>query len=110
MSFRSVFIAVVIAFALIVSAFWCAIGALVVPFITAVSRSYLALCAAVLAMEGLVGAVGFGLHAAAVARQPAPAWFDKILSGAPPMAPLLFPNLAALAGIALWTLRPWTEN
>jgi hypothetical protein len=58
----------------------------------------------VLAVQALVGILGFGLHLASVTRQPAPSWFEKILSGAPPMAPLLFPNLVVLATIALWAL------
>ena len=57
-----------------------------------------------LAVQALVGVAGFGLHLAAVARQPAASWFEKILSGAPPMAPLLFPNLVVLAAIALWSM------
>ena len=40
--------------------------------------------------------LGFGLHAAADLRQPGATLFERILSGAPPMAPLLFPNLVVL--------------
>jgi hypothetical protein len=81
-----------------------AIGFLVVPFAVDVTRRYLRLCAAVLGVQALVGIAGFGFHVAAVARQPAASWFEKILSGAPPMAPLLFPNLVVLAAIALWAM------
>jgi hypothetical protein len=81
-----------------------AIGFLVVPFFVEVAMPYLKLCAAVLAVQAAVGMLGFGLHVTSVARQPAAGWFEKILSGAPPMAPLLFPNLVVLAAIALWTL------
>src|SRR5262249_20637068 len=70
-----------------------AIGFLAVPFLVEVSRSYLGLCAGVLALQAVVGVLGFGFHLASVARQPAAGWFERILSGAPPMAPLLFPNL-----------------
>ena len=84
-----------------------AIGFLIVPFVVDVSRSYLQLCAAVLAVQGVVGILGFLFHAASVARQPAATWFEKILSGAPPMAPLLLPNLVVLATIALWVLDRW---
>jgi hypothetical protein len=86
-----------------------AIGFLVVPFLLDVTASYLRLCAAVLALQAMVGVLGFGFHVAAVARQPAANWFDKILSGAPPMAPLLFPNLVVLAAIALWVLASGTS-
>ena len=79
----------------------CAIGALVVPFLVDVTASYRLLCALVLAVQGLVGIAGFALHAAADVRQPAPTLFEKVLNGAPPMAPLLFPNLVLLGWIAL---------
>ncbi|MBW8867814.1 MAG: hypothetical protein JF610_10875 [Acidobacteria bacterium] len=81
-----------------------AIGFLVVPFFVEVTTPYLKVCAAVLAVQAVVGIIGFGFHLTSVARQPAASWFEKILSGAPPMAPLLFPNLVVLAAIALWTL------
>jgi hypothetical protein len=81
-----------------------AIGFLIVPFAVDVSAPYLQLCAGVLAVQALVGVLGFGFHLTSVARQPAASWFEKILSGAPPMAPLLFPNLVILAAIALWVL------
>lgn len=85
-----------------------AIGFLVVPFFVDVAAPYLKLCAAVLAVQAAVGLVGFGFHLASVVRQPAATWFEKILTGAPPMAPLLFPNLVVLAAIALWTLSTIT--
>ncbi len=81
-----------------------AIGFLAVPFVVDVSRPYLKLCAVVLAAQAAVGVLGFVFHLAAVARQPAASWFEKVLSGAPPMAPLLLPNLVVLAAIALWVL------
>lgn len=85
-----------------------ATGFLVVPFVLDVKPPYLKLCAAVLAVQAVVGFLGFGFHLASVARQPAARWFEKVLSGAPPMAPLLFPNLVVLAAIALWTL--WVQS
>jgi hypothetical protein len=130
MSFRPVFIAVVVAFALIVSAFvfsltdhamngffnaveWtpvvssaCAIGALPVPFMMDVDRPYLRLCAAALGVQALVGVAGFAFHVASDLRQPGASLFERILSGAPPMAPLLFPNLVVLGWIALWLMAP----
>lgn len=87
-----------------------AIGFLLVPFLAAVTPSYLRLCAGVLGLQALAGVLGFAFHLESIARQPAAGWFDKILSGAPAMAPLLLPNLALLAAIALWTLAPWTER
>ena len=81
-----------------------AIGFLAVPFAAAVGAAYLRLCAAVLAAQALVGVAGFGFHAASVWRQPAASLFERVLSGAPPMAPLLFPNLVVLGCIGLWAL------
>jgi hypothetical protein len=83
-----------------------AIGCLLVPFVMHVSLPYLWFAAAVLAVQALVGIMGFGLHVWADVRQPAPTLFERVLSGAPPMAPLLFPNLVLLALIALWTWAP----
>ena len=81
-----------------------AIGFLLVPFATRVSPPYLRLCAAVLLVQALVGVVGFAFHAAADLRQPGGTLLERILSGAPPMAPLLFPNLVALGLIGLWAM------
>jgi hypothetical protein len=83
-----------------------AIGFLLVPFIVRITAPYLWLCACVLAVQALVGVVGFVLHAAADIRQPGFTLFERVLSGAPPMAPLLFPNLVLLASIALLTWAP----
>jgi hypothetical protein len=79
----------------------CAIGCLMVPFIVEVPAAYLRLTFSVLAGEALVGLLGFGLHAFGDVRGFAPTMLEKILSGAPPMAPLLFVNLSILAAIAL---------
>ncbi len=82
----------------------CAIGVLFVPFVVDVDRSYLRLGAAVLGAQALVGLAGFAFHVAADLRQPGVSLFERILSGAPPMAPLLFPNLVVLGWIALWVM------
>jgi len=81
-----------------------AVGFLLVPLLVSVPRSFLWACAGVLGVQAVVGLVGFALHAAADLRQPAATWFDRILSGAPPLAPLLFPNLVILGLIALRVL------
>lgn len=79
-----------------------AIGFLLVPFLVRVSHRYWLLVAGVLGLQAVVGVIGFGFHAAAILRQPAPTLFERVLSGAPPMAPLLFPNLVFLALVAVW--------
>ena len=81
-----------------------AIGFLIVPFATSVGPAYLRLCAAILAVQAIVGVIGFAFHAASDLRQPGASLFERVLSGAPPMAPLLFPNLVVLGCIGLWAL------
>jgi hypothetical protein len=82
-----------------------AIGFLLSPFLTPVTRKYLWLCAAVLGVQVIVGLLGFYLHTAANLRGPSTKWFDNFVHGAPALAPLLFPNLVLLALIGLWVLR-----
>jgi len=84
-----------------------AIGFLIVPFLVRITVPYLWLCAIVLAVQAAVGVAGFLLHVAADIHQPAPTLFERVLSGAPPMAPLLFPNLVLLSLIALWS---WSSH
>jgi hypothetical protein len=77
---------------------------LIVPLVSRVTSSYLLLCVAVLGVQGLVGIAGFALHLRADLARPAATLFERILSGAPPMAPLLFPNLVILGYIALFAM------
>jgi hypothetical protein len=86
-----------------------AVGFLLVPFLTRVDARYLRLCTIVLIVQAIVGLLGFGLHAAAIARQSGATLLGRILSGAPPMAPLLFPNLVVLGLIALRVLAKSLE-
>jgi hypothetical protein len=81
-----------------------AVGFLIPPFMTPVSRQYLWLCAIVLLIQSAVGLLGFYYHSAANLRGPAPHWIDNFIHGAPALAPLLFPNLVLLAGIGLYVL------
>ena len=78
-----------------------AIGFLLVPFAIDVTSAYLRLCAAMLGVQVLVGIAGSLFHLAADIGQPGATLVARIISGAPPMAPLLFVNLSLLAGIAL---------
>lgn len=82
-----------------------AVGFLIVPLIMRVSRVFLELCAALLLLEAAIGLWGFLLHTAANLHGPSVNAFDNFVHGAPPMAPLLFPNLMVLGMIALWQLR-----
>ncbi len=82
-----------------------AVGFLVVPLMVRVSRRYIDLCAAIMVLESLVGLWGFVLHASGNLSGPSIHPFENFIYGAPPMAPLLFPNLMILGIIALWQLR-----
>jgi len=82
-----------------------AVGFLTMPLISQVAPRYLEISAAILFVEAGTGAWGFVLHAEANLRGPSIHPFDNFIYGAPPMAPLLFPNLAVLGIIALWRLR-----
>lgn len=81
-----------------------AVGFLLTPFFTPISRRFLRLCGLVLAVQAAVGLLGFYYHTAANLRGPSPQWRDNFINGAPALAPLLFPNLVLLAGIGLWVL------
>ena len=81
-----------------------AVSFLLVPFLVPVTRPYLGLCALVLLFEAGVGALGFVLHNLANLNGPSANVFENFVAGAPAMAPLLFPNLALLGWIGLWSL------
>ncbi len=81
-----------------------ATGFLIVPVFLPVTRRYLDLCLAVLGVQALVGILGFWYHMRMNLVEPGTSLFEKSVNGAPPMAPLLFPNLVALALIGLWQL------
>lgn len=82
-----------------------AVGFLIVPIIERVSQSFLYLTAAVLVIEAGVGVWGFALHALGNLRGPSIHAFENFVYGAPPFAPLLFPNLVVLGFIGLWRYR-----
>jgi hypothetical protein len=78
-----------------------AVGFLLVLLISDAPRGFRRLCTYVLLLQVLVGALGFVLHFWADLHGPAGRLMDNLLSGAPPFAPLLLPNLSILAWIAL---------
>jgi hypothetical protein len=82
-----------------------AVGFLIVPLVLRVSRAFIDVCAALLLLEAAVGLWGFLLHTSANLHGPSVHAFDNFIYGAPPMAPLLFPNLMVLGIVALWQLR-----
>ncbi len=82
-----------------------AVGFLLMPFVMRVSKPFLNLCVAVLALEGAVGVWGFFLHASSNLHGPSVHMFNNFIYGAAPLAPLLFPNLMVLGGIGIWQMR-----
>ena len=82
-----------------------AVGFLVTPLLVKVSKGFISLCALILLGEAGIGGWGFVLHAAGNLHGPSMQPFKNFIYGAPPFAPLLFPNLMLLGLIALWRLR-----
>lgn len=87
-----------------------ATGFLLVPLIASASRRYLDLCLLVMLAQAFVGVLGFWFHVQANMVEPGVSLWDKLVNGAPPMAPLLFPNLVGLAFIGLWALVPHIDQ
>lgn len=86
-----------------------ATGFLIVPLLMKVTRRFLDLCLVVMILQALVGVLGFWFHLQANLIEPGHTLWEKLVNGAPPMAPLLFPNLVGLALIGLWALTPHLE-
>jgi hypothetical protein len=87
-----------------------ATGFLLVPLISTVTRRFLDLCLVVMIGQALVGVLGFWFHVQANLVEPGHNLWEKLVNGAPPMAPLLFPNLVGLVLIGLWALVPHVEE
>ena len=83
-----------------------ATGFLLIPLSLTVTRRFLDVCLVVMLGQAFVGVLGFWFHMRANLIEPGHDLFDKLVNGAPPMAPLLFPNLVGLALIGLWALIP----
>ncbi len=81
-----------------------ATGFLIVPVLVQITRRYLDLCLAVLGIQALVGLIGFWFHLRMNFYTPGVSLFEKSVYGAPPMAPLLFPNLVVLSIFGMWEL------
>jgi hypothetical protein len=81
-----------------------AVGFMIVPLITRVSRGFLSVCALLMLFQAGVGLLGFALHLRADVFGNGPTFFDRVVYGAPIFAPMLFPDLVVLACIGLWTL------
>jgi hypothetical protein len=89
-----------------------AVGFLLAIFLTPVTRRFLWLCVGILAGQGVVGVLGFALHTLANWHGPADLR-ENFIYGAPPLAPLLFPNLVLLCLIGmceLWRFVPEEQD
>ena len=64
----------------------------------------------VLALQVIVGVAGFAFHVNGNLHQTSPNLWERFLYGAPVFAPLLFPNLAILAAIGLWSMHRLTSG
>lgn len=82
-----------------------AIGFLLVTFSGSVSRRFLDVTLVVLALQMIVGALGFYFHGMAVSSGAEPSFFRNLVTAAPIFAPLLFVNLAFLSGVGIWDVR-----
>lgn len=82
-----------------------AVGFLLVPLFMRVGRFFLLLSTGVMAGQAAVGILGFYFHLTANIHVPGANLFDKLVYGAPVLAPLLFPDLVVLALIGLWVLH-----
>lgn len=82
-----------------------AVGFLLVPLCRNVNARYWAICVSVLLLQVLVGVAGFLLHWVANMMGPSTSLFQNMVDGAPPFAPLLFPNLVILVLVGLQSMR-----
>jgi hypothetical protein len=81
-----------------------AVGFILVAAVMRTASWYLWVCGGVLALQVVVGLLGFWLHVQANLHSEGSNLWYKFVYGAPAFAPLLFPNIALLAAIGLWAL------
>jgi len=81
-----------------------AVGFLFLALVRPADRRLLHGALWVLGVQVVVGVAGFVFHLRADLREAGSSFFQDILYGAPPFAPLLFVDLAVLAGLAIWEL------
>src|SRR5262249_52769642 len=79
-----------------------AIGFLAAALVVADDRPLRAVCAAVMAIQIVVGLAGFALHGRGNLTRPAGSLWEQFVYGAPIFAPLLFADLGVLALLGLW--------
>ncbi len=82
-----------------------AVAFLAVFFFIPLTNRYLTACGIVLLLQAVLGVTGFALHAEADLHGVSRSFFQNVVNGAPPFAPLLLPNLMILALIGLWAMH-----
>jgi len=82
-----------------------AVSFLTLIFFVPLTFRYLKACTAVMLLQAVIGAAGFVFHLTADLDGISLSFFQNIVNGAPPFAPLLLPNLMVLALIGLWGIR-----
>ena len=82
-----------------------AVGFMRVPLMMRVGRPFLRVCGLLMLLQAVVGILGFSLHLRADIHGVGPTLFDRVVYGAPVLAPMLFPDLVLLAFIGLWVLH-----
>jgi hypothetical protein len=82
-----------------------AVGFLLAVLFFETQHQFLRVCSLVLLLQILVGGLGFFLHLFADLHGPAASLFENIITGAPPFAPLLLPNLSLLGFIGLFAMH-----
>ncbi len=85
-----------------------AVGFVLVLLLARPNRLILTVTAWVLVLQALTGVLGLGLHLRPLLDPSAAPLLDRLIHGAPVFAPLLFVNLALLAGIGVWDL--WRKS
>jgi hypothetical protein len=82
-----------------------AVGFLVVAAVQPHDRAHLRATQLVMLLQIAVGILGAVLHWRGIFVRPGATFTDRVLHGPPAFAPLLFADLALLAGIGIWSLR-----
>jgi len=72
--------------------------------------SYLKICLGVIAIQAVVGFLGFYFHLMADINGISSSAYENFVHGAPVFAPLLFVNLALLALLGIWDVKQATEK
>ena len=87
-----------------------AIGFLIPTLINQCSKKYLIYCLWIMAIQAIIGIIGFILHAMAIKEGYSSDLFKNIVHSAPIFAPLLFTNLALLTSYGLYTSMAHTAK